>query len=209
MRNETHAAEAIAGELGLELYRVDLSQVVSKYVGETEKNLSRIFDGAKNSGAVLLFDEADALFGKRSEVTDAHDRYANQEISFLLQKMEEYRGLSILTTNLANNMDEAFNRRITYKLTFQLPDVPMRKSIWERQFPGETATHNLNYSELAEELELTGAEIKNLALRAAYCAAQGGEVVKMKHIRSVLKDEMLKVDIVIQDGELAHWNKDE
>ncbi len=206
---KTHAAEAIAGELDLDLYRIDLSRVISKYIGETEKNLGRIFDGAKNSGSILLFDEADALFGKRSEVADAHDRYANQEISYLLQKMEEYQGLSILTTNLANNMDDAFNRRINYRLVFSMTDVPTRKTIWERIFPKETPTHNLNYAELAKELELTGAEIKNLALRAAYVAAAAEEPVKMKHIRIVLKDELDKIGIRINNGDLTHWLKDE
>lgn len=206
---KTHAAEAIAGELGLDLYQIDLSRVISKYVGETEKNLSRIFDGARNSGAVLLFDEADALFGKRSEVADAHDRYANQEVSFLLQKMEEYVGLSILTTNLADNMDDAFNRRINYRIVFTVPNIESRKRIWERIYPAKTPTHNLNYEELAEELEITGAEIKNLAIRAAYIAAGNDEPVKMKHIRMVLKDELDKIDIIIKDSDLPHWYKDE
>lgn len=206
---KTHAAEAIAGELDLDLYRIDLSRVISKYVGETEKNLGRIFDGAKNSGAILLFDEADALFGKRSEVTDSHDRYANQEISYLLQKMEEYTGLSILTSNLAENMDPAFNRRITYRLVFPMTDARTRQSICERIFPKETNTHNLNFAELAKELELTGAEIKNLALRASYVAAFSNEPVKMKHIRQVLKDELNKMDILINDGDLPHWYHDE
>ncbi len=205
---KTHAAEAIAGELDLDLYRIDLSRVISKYIGETEKNLGRIFDGANNSGAVLLFDEADALFGKRSDVSDAHDRYANQEISYLLQKMEEYKGLSILTTNLANNMDPAFNRRITYRLGFPMTDTQTRKAIWERIFPAKAPLHNLNYAELAEELELTGAEIKNLALRAAYFAAANSEPIQMKHIRTVLKDELDKIGIMINDGDLSHWYRD-
>ncbi len=206
---KTHAAEAITGELDLDLYHIDLSRVISKYIGETEKNLGRICDGAKNSGAVLLFDEADALFGKRSEVADAHDRYANQEVSYLLQKMEEYPGLSILTTNLANNLDEAFNRRINYRLVFPMTNAETRQSIWERIFPKETPTQNLNYTELAGELELTGAEIKNLALRAAYVASSADEPVKMKHIRKVLKDELKKDGIIINDGDLNHWNRDE
>ncbi len=204
---KTHAAEALAGELHLDLYRIDLSRVVSKYIGETEKNLSRIYDEAKNSGAVLLFDEADALFGKRTETKDAHDRYANQEIAFLLQKMEEYRGLSILTTNLKNNMDDAFKRRITYRVKFKLPDTETRKAIWKRIYSETTPLHNLNYDELAT-LELTGAEIKTMALRAAYLAAAQKDPVKMKYIYHTLKEELLKVDLVLTPGEFRHWLND-
>ncbi len=193
--------------LKLDLYRIDLSRVVSKYIGETEKNLSRIYDEAKNSGAVLLFDEADALFGKRTETKDAHDRYANQEIAFLLQKMEEYRGLSILTTNLENNMDDAFRRRITYRVGFKLPDTETRKAIWMRIFPSATPVHNLNYDELAT-LELTGAEIKTMALRAAYLAAAQGDSVKMKYIYHTLKDELMKVNLMLTPGEFRHWLSD-
>ncbi len=193
--------------LKLDLYRIDLSRVVSKYIGETEKNLSRIYDEAKNSGAVLLFDEADALFGKRTETKDAHDRYANQEIAFLLQKMEEYRGLSILTTNLENNMDDAFRRRITYRVKFKLPDTETRKAIWMRIFPSATPVHNLNYDELAT-LELTGAEIKTMALRAAYLAAASEDSVKMKYIYHTLKEELMKVNLMLTPGEFRHWLSD-
>src|SRR5204862_5706096 len=129
---KTMAAEVIANELRLNLYRIDLSQVVNKYIGETEKNLRRLFDAAEEGGAILLFDEADALFGKRSEVKDSHDRYANIEVSYLLQRMEAYRGLAVLTTNLKNSLDTAFLRRLRFVVTFPFPDPAQRAAIWRR-----------------------------------------------------------------------------
>src|ERR1051325_10574431 len=132
------AAEVIAHELRLDLYRIDLASVVSKYIGETEKNLRRIFDAAEDGGAVLLFDEADALFGKRSEVRDSHDRYANIEVSYLLQRMEAYRGLAILTTNMKTALDPAFLRRLRFVVQFPFPDAAQRELIWRRIFPDAT-----------------------------------------------------------------------
>ena len=136
---KTLAAEAIANEVDLDLYRVDLATLVSKYIGETEKNLKRLFDAAETSGAVLLFDEADALFGKRSEVKDSHDRYANIEVAYLLQRVEAYRGLAVLTTNMKSALDRAFLRRIRFVVTFPFPDVAAREQIWRRQFPPRAA----------------------------------------------------------------------
>ena len=135
---KTMAAEIMAGELGLDLYKIDLSTVVSKYIGETEKNLARVFDEAETSNAILFFDEADALFGKRSEVRDSHDRYANIETSYLLQRMEEYDGMAILATNLHKNMDEAFVRRMHFTVEFPFPDAANRQRIWEKIWPAET-----------------------------------------------------------------------
>jgi SpoVK/Ycf46/Vps4 family AAA+-type ATPase len=132
------AAEVLAGDLRLDLYRIDLSQVVNKYIGETEKNLRRVFDAAEAGGAVLLFDEADALFGKRSEVKDSHDRYANIEVSYLLQRMESYRGLAILTTNMKTALDDAFLRRLRFIVQFPFPDAAHRAEIWRRIYPGRT-----------------------------------------------------------------------
>src|SRR5262249_59054368 len=132
-----------------DLYRIDLSSVVSKYIGETEKNLRRVFDAAENSGAILLFDEADALFGKRSEVKDSHDRYANIEVSYLLQRMEVYRGLAILTTNLKENLDPAFMRRLRFVVHFPFPDPAMRSQIWQQVFPSATPLDRLDVSALS------------------------------------------------------------
>ena len=141
---KTMAAEVLALELDLDLYRIDLSQVVSKYIGETEKNLRRVFDAAETGGTILLFDEADALFGKRTEVKDSHDRYANIEVSYLLQRMEAYRGLAILTTNQRDALDQAFARRLRFVVDFPFPDAAERAEIWRRVFPSETPTEELD-----------------------------------------------------------------
>ena len=170
---KTMAAEVLANELRLDLYRIDLSQVVNKYIGETEKNLRRIFDAAEAGGAILLFDEADALFGKRSDVKDSHDRYANIEVSYLLQRMEAYRGLAILTTNMKSALDQAFMRRIRFIVQFPFPDVGQRAEIWRRTFPTDTPTQNLDLGRLAR-LNVAGGNIRNIALTAAFFAAEQG-----------------------------------
>lgn len=190
---KTLAAEVLANDLSLDLYRIDLSQVVSKYIGETEKNLSRIFAAAEDSGAVLLFDEADALFGKRSEVKDSHDRYANVEVSYLLQKMETYRGLAILTTNQKSALDTAFLRRLRYVLTFPFPDAAARAEIWRQVFPDETPLDGLDFTALAG-LSVSGGSIRSIALNAAYLAAgsQGG--VSMTDIRRATFREYAKLE---------------
>ena len=169
---KTMAAEVLANELRLDLYRIDLSQVVSKYIGETEKNLRRLFDAAEGGGAILLFDEADALFGKRSEVKDSHDRYANIEVSYLLQRMEAYRGLAILTTNMKNALDTAFLRRLRFVVQFPFPDAAQRAEIWRRVFPAATPTEGLDFERLAR-LNVAGGNIRNIALNAAFLAADG------------------------------------
>jgi AAA+ superfamily predicted ATPase len=180
---KTMSAEVIARELQLDLYRIDLSQVVSKYIGETEKNLNRIFTAAENSNGILFFDEADALFGKRSEVRDSHDRYANIEISYLLQKMEEYVGVSILATNLRQNLDEAFVRRLQFIVEFPFPDEEYRRRIWEGVFPKETPLgDDVRFEVLARDVRLAGGSIKNMALAAAFYAAAAGERVRMGHL---------------------------
>src|SRR6185437_7411183 len=177
---KTLAAEVLANDLQLDLYRIDLSQVVSKYIGETEKNLRAVFDAAETSGAVLLFDEADALFGKRSEVRDSHDRYANIEVSYLLQRMESYRGLAILTTNRRSSLDTAFLRRIRFVIPFPFPDAGLRERIWARIFPPETPTRDLDTAKLAR-LNVTGGNIRNIALNAAFLAADMDQPVAMIH----------------------------
>lgn len=191
---KTLAAEIIAYELRLDLYVIDLSQVVSKYIGETEKNLERIFSAEGASNAILFFDEADSLFGKRSEVRDSHDRYANLEISYLLQKMEAYEGMAILATNLRRNMDEAFTRRITTIVSFPMPEEEDRLRIWERIWPSEMPlSPELDLAFLARQFNLAGGNIKNIALNAAFLAADAGEVVSMEHLIRATKRELQKM----------------
>ena len=201
---KTMAAEVLAKDLGLDLYRVDLSQVVSKYIGETEKNLRRVFDAADEGGAVLLFDEADALFGKRSEVKDSHDRYANIEVGYLLQRMEAYRGLAILTTNMKNSLDGAFTRRIRFIATFPFPDAEHRAEIWRRIFPRATPTEGLDYPRLAV-LAVTGGSIRNIALNAAFLAADAGEPVRMRHLHRAAYAECVKLEKPSMQAEIRGW----
>lgn len=201
---KTMAAEVLANELRLDLYRIDLSAVVSKYIGETEKNLRRVFDAAEEGGAILLFDEADALFGKRSEVKDSHDRYANIEVSYLLQRMEAYRGLAILTTNLKNALDPAFMRRIRFILQFPFPDAAQRAEIWRRIFPLETPTENLDSDKLAR-LNVAGGNIRNIALNAAFLAADADEPVRMTHLLRAAQSEYTKLEKSLTDAEVGGW----
>jgi len=201
---KTMAADVLAKELRLDLYRIDLSSVVSKYIGETEKNLRRVFDAAEAGGAILLFDEADALFGKRSEVKDSHDRYANMEVSYLLQRMEAYRGLAILTTNLKDALDTAFLRRIRFVVKFPFPDAIQRAEIWRRIFPKDTPTEELDPNKLAK-LNVAGGNIRNIALNAAFLAADSGESVKMKHILQAAQSEYVKLERPLTDAEIKGW----
>ena len=201
---KTLAAEVLAGELDLDLYRIDLSAVVSKYIGETEKNLSRVFDAAEAGGAVLLFDEADALFGRRSEVRDSHDRYANIEVSYLLQRMESYRGLSILTTNLKDALDPAFLRRLRFIVQFPFPDAALRAEIWRRIFPEETPTEDLDPETLAR-LNVAGGNIRNIALSAAFLAADEGTPVRMAHLLQAARTEYAKIEKSLSDAEIRGW----
>lgn len=204
---KTMAAEVLAGELHLDLYRIDLSAVVSKYIGETEKNLRRVFDTAEGGGAILLFDEADALFGKRSEVKDSHDRHANIEVSYLLQRMDEYRGLAILTSNLKSSLDHAFLRRIRFVVHFPFPDAAHRAQIWARVFPMETPTEGLDHGRLAQ-LNIAGGNIRSIALRAAFLAADAGEPVRMSHLLRAARSEYSKLEKRLTDGETHGWLAD-
>jgi hypothetical protein len=201
---KTMAAEVLANDLRLDLYRIDLSQVVSKYIGETEKNLRRVFDAAEEGGAVLLFDEADALFGKRSEVKDSHDRYANIEVSYLLQRMEAYGGLAILTTNMKSALDTAFLRRIRFVVQFPFPDVAQRAEIWRRIFPPDTPTTGLDVGKLAR-LNVAGGNIRNIALQAAFLAAEGEESVCMWHLLHAARREYAKLEKPLTDAEIGGW----
>lgn len=191
---KTMAAGVIANDLKLDMYKIDLSQVVSKYIGETEKNLSRIFKEAESSNAILFFDEADALFGKRSEIKDAHDRYANIETGYLLQKMEEYEGIVILATNLRNNMDEAFARRMHFIIEFPFPDEKHRELIWRTVFPNDAPiAKDIDYKFLSEKLKITGGNIKNIALTSAFYAADEYATIGMSHILCAAKREYQKI----------------
>jgi hypothetical protein len=195
---KTMAAEVVANHLRLSLYRIDLSAVVSKYIGETEKNLRGLFEGGEDGGAILFFDEADALFGKRSEVKDSHDRYANIEINYLLQRMEAYRGLAILATNMKSALDPAFLRRLRFVVNFSFPGVAERKAIWQKVFPPRTPTLGLDLDRLAR-LNLTGGHIHNVALNAAFLAARGGTPVTMPLVLEGARTEYRKLDRPINE----------
>jgi hypothetical protein len=180
---KTMTASVIANDLGLDLYRIDLATVVSKYIGETEKNLDRIFVAARHSNGILFFDEADALLGKRSEVKDAHDRYANIEIAYLLQKMEEHEGVVIMATNLAKNLDQAFSRRMHYVVDFPKPDAVLREQLWRGMFPPAAPLgDDVDFRFLAEQFETSGGEIQMIALDAAFLASAGSQVIGMAEI---------------------------
>lgn len=199
---KTMAAEIMAGELNLDLYKIDLSTVVSKYIGETEKNLGRIFSEAENSNAILFFDEADALFGKRSEVRDSHDRYANIEVNYLLQKMEEHEGVVILATNFRKNMDDAFVRRMHFTVEFSFPDQSERRRIWEQIWPKETPqSSDLDFDFMARRYEIPGGNIRNIAMAAAFLAASDGGVVSMTHLLHGTRREFQKMGKVVRQGE--------
>jgi hypothetical protein len=203
---KTLAAEVVANELSLDLHRIDLSAVVSKYIGETEKNLRRVFDAAEAGGAVLLFDEADALFGKRSEVKDSHDRYANIEVGYLLQRMESYAGLAVLTTNMKQNMDAAFLRRIRFVVDFPFPGPEERTAIWDRVFPGTLPREGLEPRRLAQ-MNLAGGAIRNVALNAAFLAAADGQVVRPAHVLAAARSEYAKLEKPLTEGELRGWSR--
>jgi hypothetical protein len=198
---KTMAAEVIANELRLNLYRIDLSAVVSKYIGETEKNLRKLFDAAEDGGAILFFDEADALFGKRSEVKDSHDRYANIEINYLLQRLEAYRGLAILATNMKNALDAAFTRRLRFIVNFPFPGVAERREIWRDVFPPQTVTRGFNIDRLAQ-LNLTGGNIHNVALNAAFLAAKANKPVTMPLIFKAARAEFGKLERLVSEADL-------
>ncbi|MBV9764992.1 MAG: ATP-binding protein [Acidobacteriaceae bacterium] len=201
---KTLAAEVIARDLDLDMYRIDLSSVVSKFIGETEKNLRRVFDAAEEGGVVLLFDEADALFGKRSEVKDSHDRYANIEVSYLLQRMEAYQGLAILTTNLKASLDRSFQRRLRFIVNFPFPDAAYREAIWSRIFPPNTPTENLDPRRLSQ-LNVAGGNIRNIALNAAFLAAELNQPVSMTHVLAAARLESEKIERPLSAAEIRGW----
>jgi hypothetical protein len=202
---KTMAAEVIANRLNLDLYRIDLSAVINKYIGETEKNLRRVFDAAEDGGALLFFDEADALFGKRSEVKDSHDRYANIETSYLLQRMEAYRGLAVLATNMKSALDQAFLRRLRFIVVFPFPGPRERKLIWEKVFPPQVFAGNgepppIDFERLAR-FNLTGGSIHNIAINAAFLAAGLGQPVEMQHVLMAIRTEFRKMERPINEAD--------
>jgi ATPase family protein associated with various cellular activities (AAA)/winged helix domain-containing protein len=197
---KTMSAEVLANALRLSLYRIDLSAVVNKYIGETEKNLRKLFDAAEDGGAILFFDEADALFGKRSEVRDSHDRYANIETNYLLQRMEAFRGLAILATNMKGSLDPAFMRRLRFIVNFPHPGIAERKRMWERAFPAAALGEPLDVARLAR-LNLTGAVIHAAALNAAFLAVRDGSKVTMAHVLAAVRQELLKADRPINEAD--------
>ncbi len=204
---KTMAATILARELDLDLYQVDLSSVVSKYIGETEKNLSRIFQAAQTGNAILFFDEADALFGKRSEVKDAHDRYANIEIAYLLQRLEQYEGILILSTNLSKNLDEGFARRLQHTVEFPFPDARHRERIWRKAFPaGAPLDRELDLTFMANQFELAGGNIRNIALAAAFLAAEQNSSIQMEHVILSTERELHKIGRLPSKGAFgAYW----
>jgi SpoVK/Ycf46/Vps4 family AAA+-type ATPase len=197
---KTLAAEAMAHELGLDLVRIDLASVVSKYIGETEKNLDAVFCAAEHANAVLFFDEADALFGKRSEVKDAHDRYANIEVAYLLQKMEQFDGLAVLATNLRQNLDEAFTRRLTFSLHFPFPEAPERQRLWEQLWPPlAPRADDVDLAWFAREYRLSGGNIRNAVLAAAHLSAAGGTEVGRSQLLHAVRREFQKLGKTLPD----------
>lgn len=204
---KTMAAEAVAADLNMEIYKIDLSQIISKYIGETEKNLNAIFNEARDCHAILFFDETDALLGKRSEVKDAHDKYANVEVAFLLQKMEEYDGISVLATNYLQNIDDAFMRRITYVIHFPFPDETSRERIWRGMFPRETPiAADVDFRFLARQFQLSGGSIKNIVVASAFLAARDQAPVSMKHILQSTRQELTKQGKILLKEDLKEFH---
>ena len=203
------AAQVIANELGLDLYRVDLSRMVSKYIGETEKNITDLFARAKNINALLFFDEADALFAKRSEVKDSHDRNANSETAHLLQKLEDFEGIAILATNYVNNIDDAFKRRIKFMVNFSFPDAQTRLRLWRTIIPEEVPREEeLDFEYFSEKFEMSGSSIKEVLTNAAYIAAAEGSALANRHLVEAVRVNFAKYGKILTDedfGYLAVW----
>lgn len=204
---KTMAAQVIADSLGLDIYRIDLSQVKDKYIGETEKRLKEVFDQAEKSNMIILFDEADALFGKRSEITDAKDKLANTEVSYLLQRMEEYTGIVLMTTNLVSNIDSAFLRRFRYHIPFQMPGKILRKELWEAMLDGAVPKEEIDFEYLASQFKLSGAQIKNIVLNACYKAAAAEGILTMKHLVEAVFQEGKKEGRLMLTSEFGGYGK--
>src|SRR5271157_423351 len=202
---KTMAAEVLAGALSLTLHQIDLSTVISKYIGETEQHLSAIFREAESSQTLLFFDEAEALFGKRTEVKDAHDRYANIEVNYLLQRIEQYEGIVVLATNLHRNLDDAFLRRLSEVIEFPMPDEAAREQIWRKHFPAEAPTKEIDFAFLAKQFKLAGGNIRNVALAAAYAAAEDGSAIDMGHVIPAVEAEYQKQGRLVMENEFGKY----
>jgi SpoVK/Ycf46/Vps4 family AAA+-type ATPase len=202
---KTMAAEVLAGALSLTLHQIDLSTVISKYIGETEQHLSAIFREAESSQTLLFFDEAEALFGKRTEVKDAHDRYANIEVNYLLQRIEQYEGIVVLATNLHRNLDEAFLRRLSEVIEFPMPDEAAREQIWRKHFPAEAPTQGIDFAFLAKQFKLAGGNIRNIAMAAAYAAAEHGTAIDMGQIIPAVQAEYQKQGRLVMESEFGKY----
>jgi SpoVK/Ycf46/Vps4 family AAA+-type ATPase len=206
---KTLAAEVIAHALEFDLLKVDLAAVVSKYIGETEKNLQRVFDSADRADCILFFDEADAVFGKRSEIKDAHDRYANIEVNFLLQRLDEYEGVAILASNLAQNIDEAFARRLQFTVEFPFPDERLRLSIWRNHFPKEApVAADLDLDYFARAFKISGASIRKIVLNAAFLAADEGEPITAGHLLRATRREYERMGKPYLGGQVPQLRQD-
>lgn len=204
---KTLAASVLANTLGLELYKIDLSQMISKYIGETEKNLAKLFEAAKESGVILFFDEADAVFGKRTELKDSHDRYANIEVSYLLQRIEDYDGIVILASNLKENIDEAFLRRLRFVIDFPTPDAKQREALWKKLLPKRLLETPIPLTEIAKRFKLSGANIRNIALYAAFNAASETRKISPVHLKKALQNELEKVGVSLEKNDLDFLGK--
>ena len=205
---KTMSAQVLAKELGLDIFRVDLATIVSKYIGETEKNLDRIFGAAEGSNAILFFDEADALFGKRSEVGDSHDRYANIEVAYLLQKMEGYPGAVILATNFRQNIDDAFLRRLDFVIDFPFPEPEDRRKIWEKLLPDEApVSDDVDLDFLSRQFKLSGGAIRNCSLAGAFLAADDGYVIEMKHLIRAVALEYNKLGRLTLESDFEQFHE--
>ena len=205
---KTMAVQVMANELGLDLYRIDLSQLTSKYIGETQKNISALFDKAKNINAMLFFDEADSMFAKRSEVKDSNDRYANADTAFLLQKLEDHEGITILATNYVNNIDDAFKRRIRFMINFVFPDKDVRLSLWKTILPKNARVDEaLDFEFFAERFELSGSNIKEILTNAAYLAASEGAGIRNKHIIEAIKLNFLKYGKILTAADFDYLGR--
>jgi SpoVK/Ycf46/Vps4 family AAA+-type ATPase len=201
---KTMAAQIVAHELGMDVYRIDLSSMVSKYIGETEKNLERVFSEAESSNAILFFDEADALFGKRSDTKDAHDRYANIEVSYLLQRMDTFDGVTILATNLRANLDEAFTRRFDTIIDFPFPEEGERLCIWQTLLPAKVPkAPDLDLRRLARTFKLAGGSIRNIIVDAGYRAAADGKVLTMLHLLQSTRREVQKMGWLVNEKDFV------
>jgi SpoVK/Ycf46/Vps4 family AAA+-type ATPase len=200
------AAQVVTNQLHMQMYKIQLSQIVSKYIGETEKNLRQVFTEAKNANCILFFDEMDALFGKRSEVKDSHDRHANIETAYLLQQMEEYDGVVLMATNLLQNIDEAFMRRINFVISFPFPDVSTRKRLWQKLLDTPAPkSEDIDYDFLAENFKIAGGNIKNCVLHAAFLAAAENAEISMRHIVSSVVSEQRKNNVVVLREDLKEY----